>query len=62
MSTQATTGSNAKPGGALPGAVALLGWILAALVPVYAWTVWKAPLDDVQGVMQRILYVHPPLA
>lgn len=62
MSTQATTGSNAKSGGALPGAVALLGWILALLAPIYAWTVWRAPLDEVQGVMQKILYVHPPLA
>ncbi|MEZ4332880.1 MAG: cytochrome c biogenesis protein CcsA [Myxococcota bacterium] len=41
---------------------AVLGWILAGLAPVYAWTVWKAPLDSVQGVMQKILYVHPPTA
>jgi heme exporter protein C len=41
---------------------AVLGWILAGLAPLYAWTVWKAPLDSVQGIMQKILYVHPPLA
>ena len=39
-----------------------LGWILAILAPVYAWTVVRAPIDSVQGVMQKILYVHPPLA
>ena len=39
-----------------------LGWICVALLPVYAWTVYHAPLDSVQGVMQKILYVHPPLA
>jgi heme exporter protein C len=40
----------------------LLGWILLLLIPVYAWTVVQAPIDSVQGVMQKILYVHPPLA
>ena len=39
-----------------------LGWILLALCPIYAWLVVKAPLDAVQGVMQKILYIHPPLA
>ena len=39
-----------------------LGWMLLALVPVYAWTVWSAPTDSIQGTMQKILYVHPPLA
>ena len=43
-------------------ALRVLGWILAVLVPIYAWTVYSAPLDGVQGVMQKILYVHPPLA
>ena len=40
----------------------LLGWILFVLVPAYAWMVWSAPTDSVQGTMQKILYVHPPLA
>lgn len=39
-----------------------LGLVLAALVLVYAWSVWQAPIDRVQGVIQKILYVHPPLA
>lgn len=39
-----------------------LGLLLAVLVPIYGWVVWKAPIDSVQGVMQKILYVHPPLA
>ena len=43
-------------------ALRLLGWCVALLLPVYAWTVIQAPLDSVQGVMQKILYVHPPLA
>lgn len=43
-------------------ALRVLGWILAALVPVYAFMVYRAPVDAVQGVMQKILYVHPPLA
>ena len=40
----------------------LLGWIVLVLMPVYAWTVIQAPTDGVQGIMQKILYVHPPLA
>jgi heme exporter protein C len=39
-----------------------LGWALALLSLVYAWTVISAPTDNVQGVIQKILYVHPPLA
>lgn len=43
-------------------ALRVLGWILAGLLPVYAFMVYQAPIDAVQGVMQKILYVHPPLA
>lgn len=39
-----------------------LGTVLAVLAPIYLWVVWKAPIDATQGVMQKILYVHPPLA
>jgi heme exporter protein C len=39
-----------------------LGLLLALLVVTYAWVVLRAPLDSVQGVIQKILYVHPPLA
>ena len=35
---------------------------LAVLLVVYTWAVVTAPLDSVQGVIQKILYVHPPLA
>lgn len=36
--------------------------LAAALGVAWAWAVWQAPLDSVQGVIQKILYVHPPLA
>jgi heme exporter protein C len=39
-----------------------LGVVLAILTAVYAWAVVQAPVDSVQGVIQKILYVHPPLA
>ena len=32
------------------------------LVAAWAVSVWLAPIDAVQGVIQKILYVHPPLA
>ena len=40
----------------------LAGWTALGLLPLYGWVVARAPLDGVQGVMQKILYVHPPLA
>jgi heme exporter protein C len=39
-----------------------LGATLGVLALVYTWSVWSAPIDSVQGVIQKILYVHPPLA
>jgi heme exporter protein C len=39
-----------------------LGVVLALLVIVWAWFVVSAPIDSAQGVIQKILYVHPPLA
>jgi heme exporter protein C len=39
-----------------------LGVVLALLVLAYAASVFTAPIDKVQGVIQKILYVHPPLA
>src|SRR5258706_15310627 len=39
-----------------------LGALLAPLVIAWAWTVAVAPIDRTQGVIQKILYVHPPLA
>ncbi len=38
------------------------GILLAVLVGVWLAAVARAPLDSVQGVVQKILYVHPPLA
>ena len=39
-----------------------LGLVLVVLLAIYGWTVVQAPIDSVQGVIQKILYVHPPLA
>jgi heme exporter protein C len=38
------------------------GIALAALGLGYLWLVARAPVDSVQGVIQKVLYVHPPLA
>jgi heme exporter protein C len=38
------------------------GAILAVLAAVSAWLVARAPVDAVQGVVQKILYVHVPCA
>jgi heme exporter protein C len=46
---------------AAPGR-SLTAGIFFSLVAVWAYFVWNAPLDSVQGVIQKILYVHPPLA
>lgn len=39
-----------------------MGYLLAALGAAYAWSVMSAPIDSTQGIIQKILYVHPPLA
>lgn len=38
------------------------GWLLAGLTGAWLVAVVRAPEDAVQGVIQKILYVHPPLA
>ncbi len=38
------------------------GAILGVLLIAYAYLVVTAPIDATQGVIQKILYVHPPLA
>jgi heme exporter protein C len=38
------------------------GILLAVLAGAWLAAVVRAPLDSVQGVIQKILYVHPPLA
>ena len=48
--------------GILARAGQLSGWILLVLLVAFAATVWGAPTDSHQGVIQKILYVHAPLA
>jgi heme exporter protein C len=43
-------------------AVRPTGVLLAVAAPVWLWLVAQAPLDSVQGVVQKIVYVHPPCA
>ena len=50
------------PADSIQRSLRVLGWLLVLLSPAYAWAVITAPIDRVQGVMQKILYVHPPLA
>jgi heme exporter protein C len=38
------------------------GVALAVSAPLWLWLVARAPLDSVQGVVQKIVYVHPPCA
>lgn len=38
------------------------GWLLALVAAAWLAAVARAPIDAVQGVIQKILYVHPPLA
>src|SRR5262245_9185885 len=39
-----------------------LGVLLVVLVSAWVGCVARAPIDSTQGVIQKILYVHPPLA
>ncbi|HEX2484195.1 MAG TPA: cytochrome c biogenesis protein CcsA [Myxococcota bacterium] len=43
-------------------AVRPTGWALAILAPLWLFLVLSAPVDSVQGVVQKILYVHVPCA
>ncbi len=36
--------------------------LLVVSTAAWAFLVWQAPIDRVQGVIQKILYVHPPAA
>ena len=40
----------------------LTGLVFYFLIGAWAFWVWNAPIDAVQGVIQKILYIHPPLA
>lgn len=56
--------SAANPGQSPVARIAqnIAGAVLAALLVAYVYTVTTSPVDDVQGIIQKILYVHPPLA
>ncbi len=41
---------------------AATGWLLLAISVLWLASVARAPEDSVQGIIQKILYVHPPLA
>lgn len=47
---------------ALRRALGISGAALLALLPLWLWLIWRAPADVQQGVIQKILYLHPPLA
>lgn len=47
---------------ALRRALGISGAALLALLPLWLWFIWRAPADVQQGIIQKILYVHPPLA
>jgi heme exporter protein C len=38
----------------------ITGGLLAACALAWAWGVWQAPIDSMQGPIQKILYVHVP--
>ena len=61
-STQSLPLDESKLEARIQAAVGPLGIAMGALALVYGWTVMNAPIDSVQGVIQKILYVHPPLA
>lgn len=62
MTFQETSEASARLGAQIEKASRVLGILLSGLVIVYAYAVVTAPVDAVQGVIQKILYVHPPLA
>lgn len=60
--TSESPASGARPEDRVARVRRPLGLLLVAVAAVYAWLVAQAPIDSVQGVIQKILYVHPPLA
>ena len=38
------------------------GALLLAMIAIWAWLVFDAPIDSRQGIVGKILYVHPPCA
>ena len=57
---QATTATAAPPRSST--ALWASGIVLALFTVVYLWLVVTAPVDHMQGVIQKILYVHVPCA
>jgi len=53
--------AGAEPG-ELPGLRRGLGVLLGVLTVAYAVAVVQAPIDAIQGIIQKILYVHPACA
>lgn len=45
-----------------PALTRAVGWFCAALLLAFAVVVARAPIDSVQGIIQKILYVHPACA
>jgi heme exporter protein C len=43
-----------------PALLRITSALLAACALVWAWLVWRAPIDAMQGPIQKILYVHVP--
>jgi heme exporter protein C len=62
MSASATAPTALPRDGAVVRGRRLLGWVSAALVCAWIAAVARAPIDATQGVIQKILYLHPPLA
>src|SRR5262245_5176402 len=50
------------PASARAGAIPLSGAILAGIAALWAVAVFHAPVDAMQGAIQKILYVHVPCA
>jgi heme exporter protein C len=53
---------SAPAGSPSRGLLVASGWLLGVLTLLYASAVYGAPSDRVQGVIQKILYVHVPCA
>lgn len=45
-----------------PGLLRVSAVVLAVLGAAWLFSVWNAPVDRVQGVIQKVLYVHVPCA
>ncbi len=63
MTTASTVPSlEGAPGAAAPAIVRASGWLVLALAVLWLAVVWNAPVDRMQGPIQKILYLHVPCA